>query len=490
MLLSAYAILFAFGLGRLAMAWRRTRRIVRSARPIESVERVQAIIDRCQEAIGVQEVRVLVSSIVHVPITAGFRNPSIIVPEKFLTEEDVDLLTSGIGHELIHVRRRDYVLNLIYEVLYVPLCFHPAAVLIKRRISQTRELCCDELVAEKLQSARVYARSLVHLAAAAPHTSTLAVTTTVGIADADNLEVRVMSLLRKPHLDTRRKRLLLIAASLLLFIPCVASASFALRFDMDPLNFSAQEPTVVDKRVKQEALAQEKSREEREREERQKVEREKGERGDLKMRRQLEIEARAKAQAELARHVRISMDQAIQIATSKYPGTVMECSLVAERWEAPGVLAKGADVFYHVLVVTPDDPDRGPLHVLVSGTDGRIIRAEKEELRREAEPESPPATILVGRRPITGGVLNGAAISLPAPEYPAIARQAGAEGTVTVEVVIDETGNVVEARAASGHPLLQASAVTASRSAKFKPTLLEGEPVRVKGLITYNFVRQ
>jgi protein TonB len=59
-----------------------------------------------------------------------------------------------------------------------------------------------------------------------------------------------------------------------------------------------------------------------------------------------------------------------------------------------------------------------------------------------------------------------------------------------VEVVIDETGNVVEARAASGHPLLQASAVTASRSAKFKPTLLEGEPVRVKGLITYNFVRQ
>src|SRR4029453_11517825 len=148
-------------------------------------------------------------------------------------------------------RRRDYILNLIYEILSVPLSFHPAAVLIKRRISQTRELCCDELVAEKLQNARVYARSLVHLAAAAPHTRPLAVTTTVVIADADNLEVRVMSLLRKPQLEGRRKRLLLIAASFLLILPCVASGSFPLKFDADTsLIFSPQEPTVEDKRIK------------------------------------------------------------------------------------------------------------------------------------------------------------------------------------------------------------------------------------------------
>lgn len=92
--------------------------------------------------------------------------------------------------------------------------------------------------------------------------------------------------------------------------------------------------------------------------------------------------------------------------------------------------------------------------------------------------------------PISGGVLNGKAISLPKPPYPAIARAAHAGGTVTVQVVIDENGNVISAHAVSGHPLLQAVAVAAARSAKFSPTKLSGQPVKVSGVITYNFVAQ
>jgi protein TonB len=87
-------------------------------------------------------------------------------------------------------------------------------------------------------------------------------------------------------------------------------------------------------------------------------------------------------------------------------------------------------------------------------------------------------------------VLNRKAISLPAPEYPAIARQARAAGTVVVRVTIDEDGNVIAAQAVSGHPLLQAAAVAAARQARFSPTLLMGEPVKVVGVITYNFVAQ
>ena len=85
-------------------------------------------------------------------------------------------------------------------------------------------------------------------------------------------------------------------------------------------------------------------------------------------------------------------------------------------------------------------------------------------------------------------VLNGKAISLPKPPYPAIARAAHAGGTVTVQVVIDENGNVISAHAVSGHPLLQAVAVAAARSARFSPTKLSGQPVKVSGVITYNFV--
>jgi len=90
--------------------------------------------------------------------------------------------------------------------------------------------------------------------------------------------------------------------------------------------------------------------------------------------------------------------------------------------------------------------------------------------------------------PISGGVMNGKAISLPRPDYPPIARSAHASGTVVVQVIIDEAGAVIAAHAISGHPLLQGASTAAAKQAKFSPTKLCGEPVRVTGVITYNFV--
>jgi len=104
--------------------------------------------------------------------------------------------------------------------------------------------------------------------------------------------------------------------------------------------------------------------------------------------------------------------------------------------------------------------------------------------------EPPPPEPKAPRAPISGGVLNGKAISLPKPPYPQIARAAHAAGTVVVQVLIDENGNVVSAHAVSGHPLLQAVAVQAARQARFSPTKLSGQPVKVTGVIQYNFVAQ
>lgn len=90
-------------------------------------------------------------------------------------------------------------------------------------------------------------------------------------------------------------------------------------------------------------------------------------------------------------------------------------------------------------------------------------------------------------KPISGGVLNGSAISLPKPNYPEAAKNVRAAGVVTVEVIIDVSGKVISAKATSGHPLLQQSAVQAAYQAKFSPTTLSGQPVRVSGTINYNF---
>ena len=107
----------------------------------------------------------------------------------------------------------------------------------------------------------------------------------------------------------------------------------------------------------------------------------------------------------------------------------------------------------------------------------------------DVEPPPPPKPTPTPKSVIaSGGVLNGRAISKPQPAYPPIAKAARAEGIVTVQVVVDESGRVISASAVSGHPLLQSAAVAAARQARFSPTLLSGQPVKVSGLITYNFV--
>ncbi|HEX8492441.1 MAG TPA: TonB family protein [Pyrinomonadaceae bacterium] len=93
-------------------------------------------------------------------------------------------------------------------------------------------------------------------------------------------------------------------------------------------------------------------------------------------------------------------------------------------------------------------------------------------------------------KPISGGVLNGKATSLPVPSYPPAARSSRASGLVVVEVVIDGAGKVISAKALSGHALLQQAAVQAAQQARFTPTLLSGQPVKVSGTINYNFALQ
>jgi TonB family protein len=88
---------------------------------------------------------------------------------------------------------------------------------------------------------------------------------------------------------------------------------------------------------------------------------------------------------------------------------------------------------------------------------------------------------------ISGGVVNGKAISLPKPDYPPAAAAESASGAVNVEIIIDEAGTVISAKAVSGNPLLRTSAEEAARKAQFSPTILSGQPVKVKGVVVYNF---
>lgn len=127
----------------------------------------------------------------------------------------------------------------------------------------------------------------------------------------------------------------------------------------------------------------------------------------------------------------------------------------------------------------------------VAGNNGSIVVlvGDRDATARDiGAPSSAPRPDLRGKTVISGGVLNGKVIAKPQPTYPPIAKAARAQGTVTVQILVDEEGYVIAANAVSGHPLLQQAAVFAARQARFSPTLLEGQPVKVSGVITYNFV--
>jgi len=114
-------------------------------------------------------------------------------------------------------------------------------------------------------------------------------------------------------------------------------------------------------------------------------------------------------------------------------------------------------------------------------------RAETAQPAVQPGDAARPAEGESAKAPLSGGVLNGKAISLPKPAYPPAARNSGAWGKVVVEVTIDEQGRIIEARAISGHPFLQQAAVQAARQARFEPARLSGQPVKIKGTINYVF---
>lgn len=523
LLVSGFLIGFAFGCYRILKAVWKTRAIRRQAEPFELDADLLAIVGRCETVFDLENCAILKSASLRTPATVGIFKPVLILPEQLIQEGDTSALTAAVGHELAHVWRRDYLLNLIYEIVFLPLSVHPAAHFIKRRITQTRELRCDELVTERLLHPDVYARSLVRLAGWAMPFSQRTQSIMVGMADADILEVRVMSLLRKTKSSVRRNLLLAIAAVALMAIPCAAAAALGLHWHVDEAR--AQEPVTQERKKLSEAEAVEarKHYEAEVQELRQKISETTDDAIKERLEKQLqdaekrytvatreggyiftvnpegqrrERELQAKHNATLAALAKISADQAIQIATSKTPGKAIECSLVGERWTSQDDNAKPSMVFYHVVIYSGDENAPVIKHVLVNALDGSIFKSE--ERRREGPEETSDNVVGVARiepgwttrRPIEGGVLNGKATNLPPPEYPAIAKSAHASGSVQVKIMIDENGDVVGAEAVSGHPLLRAAAVSAAREAKFTTTRLEGEPVKVSGVLVYNFVAQ
>jgi protein TonB len=108
-------------------------------------------------------------------------------------------------------------------------------------------------------------------------------------------------------------------------------------------------------------------------------------------------------------------------------------------------------------------------------------------------PEKPPEPPVVKPPPtlrVPSTILSGKAESLPQPSYPKIAKDAGIHGPVSIQILVSEEGKVLSAQIVSGNPMLTFAARDAAMRARFSPTILNGQAVKIQGMITYNFTLQ
>ena len=148
---------------RLGVTWFRARRLI-TAEAVPAAESWQEVVRRLSTSLRlVRPVRLLESAAVEVPSVIGWLRPVILIPVSSLSGLTPDQLEMILAHELAHIRRHDFLVNLVQSIAETLLFYHPAAWWISRQIRIERENCCDDLAVAVCGNALHYARALTML---------------------------------------------------------------------------------------------------------------------------------------------------------------------------------------------------------------------------------------------------------------------------------------------------------------------------------------
>ena len=202
--------------------------------------------NRCEQWFRVPNAALAASQEVFGPITIGIMRRLVLLPPAMLSELPGPEFRAAIAHEFAHMRRHDFLKNLFYELVSVPVRFHPIVSLTRNRLMETREMICDGLAAD-LAEPHQYARSLLRLAAllvdgspvlgsprTGPRSWGKSTPHTIGILDSTSFERRVMQLTKKPARPSALRRSAAITASIL-FGAVICAATVALSAHIDAL---------------------------------------------------------------------------------------------------------------------------------------------------------------------------------------------------------------------------------------------------------------
>jgi TonB family protein len=188
-LLMLYAAVTLYFAERILRGLWKTRMLRRNASASLLPERVRLRWEALCTRFGVTRVVLCESTSVAGPAMVGLR--TVLLPSEFIGKVETRDLDAALAHELAHVRRNDFVKNVAYAVLMLPVAYHPCAWLLQKAVAESRETVCDAMAAEALEGRKNYARSLLRLAMAIPAGLRGRATAAVGIFEGNTLERRV-----------------------------------------------------------------------------------------------------------------------------------------------------------------------------------------------------------------------------------------------------------------------------------------------------------
>jgi TonB family protein len=436
MLLVIAAILYlaalAFFAIRLAIGLHQTASLRRRAQPVDLTGYARQSYHRYAQLFAVNQALVATSNEIASPITLGIRRPTLLLPEHLdttLLNEDLD---AALAHEFAHMRRRDFAKNLAYELLSLPIAFHPVLWLTRARMAETRELVCDSMAANAVAGPQRYARSLLRLATQFSQRPQATTPHAIGIFDAHpfkNFERRVMNLTHHPIQLRGAARLVPTALSFAL-IGAACTSALAFRQQVAaPQTQTTTAPTAVN------------------------IDTPPGDQG---------------------------APSTVNLAVPR--SDLKNAPSVVNIGPAPTGTAPSTVTFSFPRPTVGQPTPSSKVDIADASTPNPVVNIGAPVVMEPTQADA-------GRTlRISPGVIAGQRITFAEPVYPEDAKKAKLSGTVVLHAIIDKDGSIKTLEVLSStNPMFNNSALEAVHKWTYKPYLLNGDPTAVDTTITVNY---
>jgi TonB family protein len=450
-LAAIFLLLVAIALRRLCRSVWRMHALLRRAEPVKPAGELALLLDTYAEELGVDPARVSVARLdeLYGPATLGLLRHTLLLPADLLTQSREALsqdareeLAATLAHEIEHMRRRDFAWNLFFELIAIPVSWHPLLRLTRGQIDETRELAVDDRAATLLAGSRTYARSLVRIAARLAAHPALQPIEAMGMYDSNIFERRIVNLMEKTEKISWMRRTALVVGCALLALAASYTA-MALQANVNPPGEKAKDdaPVVINGVVSLNAAQAA---------------------GNL-------VSKVAPVYPAVAKAAGVEGTVSLDAVIGK-DGHMKKLQVIS----GPAILQQPSKDAVEQWVYKPFLLNGNPVEVK---TEIHVIYtlASKHPEKSEGQPEK---NAEAGSMPIV--------INSPEPVYPPEAKSAHQQGIVMVKMKIDTKGQPT-VLSVEGPEVFRQSAKAAAEKYRFAPAMKDGHPVETTIHLEVNF---